>query len=135
MNPQSYMFLKYKMGNSAKILGIVSIAVFIVLPTALSLFISFGLGCMALLIAFLSKGYEQKLDRNAKIGSILGTIAVCVSLLIIAVSFYILLSNPEYLKESLQYAESVYGEDYRAITGQDFSSSLNEFLGGLTNGN
>lgn len=129
MNPQTYAQQRFKMSNTSKVIGICAIVISVLFPTAISLFISFGLGFMAVMLAFLSKGYEHKMDRNAKMGTILGVSAILVSLIIGAVSLFVLLSNPEQLKETLKYAETLYGEDF----DQDYGAMINEILGDLTN--
>lgn len=130
MNIFAHEEARLRMSQTARSAGfaaIISSAIFFSIP-----FIPLGIGCFAILLAFLSKGYHSGFDANAKAGVILGTVAIVASLIIMGYSVYSVLMHPELYTETYDfindYFTNLYGEDYVSpFSGYDL-------LGGVING-
>jgi len=123
----SYEELRYKMSSYSKGIGIAAIVSAFILPGFFIL--PMGLGALAILLAILSKGYNYKLGKNEKLGVILGSIAIGISVLISAYAVTTVISHPDELREIVESADSIYGEDYKEIYGKSLMEMYDELLG------
>lgn len=87
-----------------------SMGVFSIFCAVFSIFIgAFICGGMAIILAFLSKGYNTKMERNAKIGLITGIVGVAFQLSTLTVSVYNIINVPEYREQFNSLYEQMYG--------------------------
>lgn len=87
-----------------------SMGVFSIFCAVFSIFIgAFICGGMAIILAFLSKGYNTKMERNAKIGLITGIVGVVFQLSTLTVSVYNIINVPEYREQFNSLYEQMYG--------------------------
>lgn len=104
-------FLKNKLATTAFILGICSLFVGILMPVILP-----GImGCLAILLAILSKGRGSTYPRNAKYALAAGIISVTLNAMILVGSFvstYQMLNNEEGRAEINEWMEDFYGESF-----------------------
>lgn len=127
MDKYLYEETRLKMAHRAFTLGIWAIAlafIFSVIP-----YLSIGLGALSIIFAVLSKGYKQRIDRDAKIGVILSSIAITICLATIGSSFYKLATDTEFRKSVFDIAGEFYGSMY----GEDFEN-IEEFYNNLLGG-
>lgn len=123
----SYEQLRYKMSSASKVLGIVALISAIILPGFF--IVPMGLGALAILIGFLSKGYNFKFGHDERLGVILGSIGIAVSMLICAYAVTTIISHPEELSEIVGSADAVYGDDYKELYGKSLTEMLDEIMG------
>ena len=64
---------------------------------------------MAVILAILSKGYNTKMERNAKFGLAAGIIGIVFQLTTITVSVYNIINVPEYRENFNSLYEQIYG--------------------------
>ena len=81
---------------------------------------SFLCGGMAIVLAILSKGYHTKMEKNAKIGIITGTIGIVLQISVLAFSIYNIIHVPEFREQFNSMYEQMYGEP--------MDDSINEIL-------
>ena len=71
---------------------------------------SFICGGLAIVLAILSKGYNTKMEKNAKIGLITGTIGIVLQISVLAFSVYNIIHVPEFREQFNSLYEQMYGE-------------------------
>ena len=103
--------------GNARILGILSI----IMAFTSTIFPSLILASLAILLAFLSRGKNQKLLKSAKSGVITGTIAIVMNLVLFFGSAIVLFSDPTH-QQLNKTCEQIYGMDY------------DEMINGIKNG-
>ena len=87
-----------------------SLGVFSLFCAFFSIFFgAFICGGMAIILAFLSKGYNTKLERNAKIGIIAGVAGIIFQISTLTVSVYNIINVPEYREQFNSLYEQMYG--------------------------
>lgn len=94
------------MAIAALICGIIS------LTGLLCLLPSFICGGIAVTLALLSKGKEEKMQSTAKAGLTLGTIGIVLAVGIMASSVYTVFSNPDLMEQYEIIYEQMYGSDF-----------------------
>lgn len=128
----SYEQLRQRMSINARNIGISAIICTAIMPDII--FLGLGLGFFALLLAFLSKGYNDKMDHMAKIGVTLGAIAIAISVAIGAYTVNSVVKNPEILTEAVNGANEIYGAEYKELYGKDVNELFYETFGDYING-
>ena len=81
---------------------------------------TFICGGMAIILAILSKGYNTKMEKNAKIGIITGIIGIVLQISVLGFSIYNIIHVPEFREQFNSMYEQLYGEPV--------DDSLNEIL-------
>ena len=71
---------------------------------------SFICGGLAIVLAILSKGYNTKMEKNAKIGLITGTIGIVLQISLLGFSIYNVIHVPEFREQFNSLYEQMYGE-------------------------
>ena len=71
---------------------------------------SFICGGLAIVLAILSKGYNTKMEKNAKIGLITGTIGIVLQISLLGFSIYNVIHVPELREQFNSLYEQMYGE-------------------------
>lgn len=71
---------------------------------------SFICGGMAIILAVLSKGYDSKMEKNAKIGLATGLIGITLQIFMFAFSLYNVIHVPEFREQFDSMYEQMYGE-------------------------
>ena len=98
-----------------------SLGIFSIFCAFFSIFFgAFICGGMAIILAFLSKGYDTKMVRNAKIGLVTGMIGIVIQLSTLTVGVYNIINIPEY-RES-------FNSLYEQIYDTPVDESINDFL-------
>jgi len=129
-NMDKYMYEenRLKMAHKAKSFGIAALAASAILFSIP--YVGIGLGFLAILFAFLSKGYKPKLDKDAKIGVMIGTLGICVGVGILGTAFYKLSTDSTYRNDVLGIIDQMYGEEYEDLYGESITDMFNEMIGG-----
>ena len=70
---------------------------------------AFICGGLAIVLAFLSKGYDTKMEKNAKIGLATGIIGVVLQIGILGFSVYNIIHVPEFREQFNSLYEQIYG--------------------------
>ena len=87
-----------------------SLGIFSIFCAAFSIFFgAFICGGLAIILAFLSKGYDTKMVRNAKIGLISGIVGVVIQISVLGISVYNIITVPEYREKFNSLYEQMYG--------------------------
>ena len=87
-----------------------SLGAFSIFCAVFSIFFgAFICGGLAIVLAFLSKGYESKMEKNAKIGLATGIIGITLQLSLLAVSVYNIIHVPEFREQFNSLYEQMYG--------------------------
>lgn len=81
---------------------------------------SFICGGLAIVLAILSKGYNTKMEKNAKIGIVTGIIGVVLQISVLGFSIYNVIHVPEFREQFNSIYEQMYGEPV--------DDSINEML-------
>lgn len=98
-----------------------SLGIFAVFCAFFSVFYgTFICGGLAIVLAWLSKGSDMKMAKNARTGLIAGSIAVVIQIAVFAVSIYNILYVPEFRQQFNSLYEQMYGEP--------LDETLNELL-------
>lgn len=71
---------------------------------------TFICGGMAIVLAILSKGYNTKMEKNAKIGIITGIIGIVLQISVLGFSIYNIIHVPEFREQFNSMYEQLYGE-------------------------
>lgn len=88
-----------------------SLGVFSIFCAVFSVFFgSFICGGLAIVLAILSKGYNTKMEKNAKIGLITGTIGIVLQISLLGFSIYNVIHVPEFREQFNSLYEQMYGE-------------------------
>ena len=87
-----------------------SLGIFSIFCAVFSIFFgSFICGGVAIILAFLSKGYDTKMEKPAKIGLWAGFIGIVLQIATIGFSVYSILYVPEFREEFSNMYEQMYG--------------------------
>ncbi|MBR5597306.1 MAG: hypothetical protein IKW30_07860 [Lachnospiraceae bacterium] len=87
-----------------------SLGVFSVFCAIFSIFFgAFICGGLAIILAVLSKGYNTKMEKNAKIGLATGIIAIVLQLGVLVFSIYNVIYVPEFREQFNSMYEQIYG--------------------------
>ena len=70
---------------------------------------AFICGGLAIVLAFLSKGYETKMEKNARIGLATGIIGITLQLSLLTVSVNKIIHVPEFREQFNSLYEQMYG--------------------------
>ena len=84
---------------------------------------TFICGGMAIVLSVLSKGYDTKMEKNAKIGLITGIIGIVLQISVLGFSIYNVIHVPEFREQFNSLYEQMYGEP--------MDDSINEMLDDL----
>ena len=88
-----------------------SLGIFAVVCAIFGIFIgSFICGGMAIILAVLSKGYQNKMEKNATIGLACGCVAIVIQIASFVFSVYNIINVPEYRELFNSMYEQMYGE-------------------------
>ena len=88
-----------------------SLGVFSIFCAVFGIFFgSFICGGVAIILAILSKGYNTKMEKNARIGLIAGTIGIVLQISTLAINVYNIINVPEYRELFNSMYEQIYGE-------------------------
>ena len=88
-----------------------SLGIFAIFCGIFGIFIgSFICGGVAIILAVLSKGYQNKMEKNAIIGLACGCIAIVIQISSFAFSVYNIIHVPEYREFFNSMYEKMYGE-------------------------
>lgn len=90
----------------ALVFGVVAIGSTMIIPVFCPLFF----GSIAIVMAFLSKGYDVRMALHAKIGTALATVAIVLNISLLVGSVMLYLYVPEYKQQINQMYEQIYGE-------------------------
>lgn len=127
MDKYSYEQTRYNMVQRARKFGFASLIcafVFFTFP-----FASIILGFFAILFAILSKGYNLKMDKDAKTGIKSAIIGIVISFTIITSVFVKFVTDSDYRNNSLYMVDQLYGESYMEQYGAMPSELINSILG------
>ncbi len=97
----------------ALVFGIVAIGSTMIIPVFCPLFF----GSIAIVMAFLSKGYDIRMAIHAKIGTVLASVAIVLNISLLVGSLMLYLYVPAYKEQINQMYEQIYGESI-----EDFGS-------------
>ena len=87
-----------------------SLGIFSIFCAVFSVFIgSFICGGLAVILAFLSKGYHIKMEKNAKIGLTAGIIGIVLQISVLGFSIYSIIHVPEFREQFNSMYEKMYG--------------------------
>ena len=87
-----------------------SLGAFSIFCAVFSIFVgAFICGGMAIILAFLSKGYNTKMERNAKFGLVAGIIGIVLQISTLIVGVYNIINVPEYREQFNSLYEQMYG--------------------------
>lgn len=107
--------------NAAMVLGISAI----VSALMLTVYFPFILGSLSIILALLSKGYEQKIAARAKVGIVCSIVGLVFNFIIVGASVHMVISNPTVFQQFDEMYESIYGESfsdvYEELTGEEFN--------------
>ena len=81
---------------------------------------SFICGGIAIVLAILSKGYNLKMEKNARIGFITGIIGIILQISGLAFSIYNIIYVPEFREQ--------FNTLYEQLNGEPLDDSINELL-------
>ena len=88
-----------------------SLGVFSIFCAVFSVFFgTFICGGLAIVLAILSKGYNTKMDKNAKVGLATGIIGIILQISVLAFSVYNIIHVPEFREQFNSLYEQMYGE-------------------------
>lgn len=124
MNYERYHAKKESLEKLASILGIASVFLGITYMP----FFSIPLGCFAILLALLSKGYSHKLSRQQITAIATALVAVFLSVATTAKALNAFYTNEEYRNNVTTMFEELYGDTYSELYGEDISSLWNRVV-------
>lgn len=106
--------------NAAFILGIAAI----VSAIMMTVYFPFILGGISIILALLSKGYEDKMAGPAKTGIVCSIIGLVLNILIVSISLHTLFTDARAFQQFDNMYEQIYGDSftdkYKEMTGEDF---------------
>ncbi len=120
MNPQEYIYRQHKMSRLALSFGIASVIFnFMLMP-----YIAIPLGCFAILFAALSRGNSLSFSKEGWIALIAGLAGVIIACSMFVKVYNALTTNEQYRNDILQYAETLYGDQYEELYGESLSDIM-----------
>lgn len=93
-------------------------------------FIAVGLGFFAILFAVLSKGYNNKISKQAWNSIKVGAAGIVIAVSMTAIAIYRFFNNTEYRNNLFNIIDEFYGSYYIEEFGEKPSDMFNELLGG-----
>ena len=81
---------------------------------------SFICGGLAIVFAIISKGYETKMEKSARVGIATGILAITLQIAVFSFNIYSFIFVPEYREQFYSIYEEMYGEP--------IDESVNELL-------
>lgn len=88
-----------------------SLGIFSIFCAFFSMFFgTFICGGLAVILALLSKGYNTKMEKNARIGFVSGIVGIIFQISVFIFSIYNILYVPEYRQQFNSIYEKMYGE-------------------------
>lgn len=132
-NMDRYLHEEYRllMVRRARSFGVASV-IFLFLLFSFPIVAGF-LGFFAIFFAILSKGYNDKMDREAALGVKLGIVSILISLTITASAYIKLYTDADFRRETFSYIDSIYGEQYKNEFGATPSELVEKWIGGASN--
>lgn len=89
-----------------------------------TVYFPFILGGICIMLALLSKGYDEKMSSKPKIGIICSVVGLVLNILVVGTSVYKVFTDEQTFNQFDQVYERMYGESFRDMykdaTGQDF---------------
>ena len=92
--------------KTALVFGVVAIGSTMIIPVFCPLFF----GSIAIVMAFLSKGYDIRMAMHAKIGTALASVAIVLNISLLIGSLMLYLYVPAYKQQINRMYEQLYGE-------------------------
>lgn len=116
----------HALATASMILGVCALA------SCVTIYLSIFLGCLGLLFAFLSKGFDRKMLGSAKAGSICSVCGILFSLAIIVALILFILHDPSVLldvgREYDQLFQERYGQSALSIFGYSYEELANRVI-------
>lgn len=101
-----------------------SLGIFAIFCAIFGIFIgSFICGGVAIILAILSKGYQNKMEKNAIIGLACGCIAIVIQISTFVFGVYNIINVPEY--------RELFNSMYEQMYGEPVDESITDILDGL----
>ena len=101
-----------------------SLGIFSIFCAIFGIFIgSFICGGVAVILAILSKGYQNKMEKNAMIGLACGCIAIVIQISSFVFGVYNIINVPEY--------RELFNSMYEQMYGEPVDESITDILDGL----
>ncbi len=89
-----------------------------------------GLACLSIVLAYLSKGDRQTLDKQARAGIIAGVLAMVISVSVFAMGVVRLFTDPQYRNDFISISQAMYGDAYQELYGIDLGEVFESMFGG-----
>lgn len=96
-------------------------------------FVAAILGAFAILFAILSKGYHDKMDKDASFGVKLGAASLIIGASIVAFSFAKLYFDESFRQQTMSVVDMYYGPEYEEQFGMSPSELIESIIGGSSN--
>ncbi len=97
--------------TAALVMGVITVITAIMC----TVFLPFLFAGLALIFAVLSKGKDSSMNTNARTGIVTSFIGLALNIVIIAGSFYLVFTVPEYKDQLNQVYEQLYGESFDSV--------------------
>lgn len=114
------------MATAALILGVAAIS------TCWTFYLPIALGCLGIVLALLSKGFERKLSGSAKMGILLSISGIVVSFVITMASTLYLIHNPDILldfgRQTDLMTQQIYGQSSESLFGYSYEDMMLHFI-------
>jgi predicted PurR-regulated permease PerM len=114
------------MATAALFLGIAAVA------TIWTLFMPLALGCMGFICAYLSKGFDQKLDGSARVGVSLAVAAIVLCAVVMTVGIVAIINDPslllDYGRQMDQMVFERFGQTTESLLGQSYEGVFTDFV-------
>jgi predicted PurR-regulated permease PerM len=119
------------MATAALLLGIAATA------TIWTLFMPMALGCLGFICAYLSKGFEQKLAGNARVGVTMAATAIAISVVIMAAGIVAIMNEPslaiDYGRQMDQMVFERFGQTTESLLGKSYEAVFADFFASWVN--
>ena len=123
-NNQPYPPARKAPGNglmgASFVLGIAAI----VSAIMMTVYLPFILGGISIVLALLSKGYENKMAGSAKAGIVCAVVGLVLNVLVVSVSLYTVFTDARVFRQFDSMYEQFYGDSfsdtYKELTGKEF---------------
>lgn len=102
--------------TAAMITGVLAL----LMSFTMTIYPSIVLGSLSIIFALLSKGDDRKMQLTSKIGASTGFLGLAISVVMLAVSLYMIIAIPEYREDFTQQ----FNQMYEQIYGESFEDSL-----------
>lgn len=95
-----------------------------------TVYFPFILGGICIVLALLSKGYDEKMSSKPKIGIICSVVGLVLNVLVVSTSVYKVFTDEQTFNQFDRIYEQMYGESFRDMykdaTGQDFPFNFDD---------